>query len=66
MDDIRALIKEFIDQLQAVAQPAPKQRTAPKAAALVGGLLFVIVLVRFIIEWHRVPTMSKPNEEIPG
>jgi hypothetical protein len=66
MDDIRALIKEFIDQLQAVAQPAPKQRTAPKVAALVGGLLFAIVLVRFIIEWRRVPTMSKPNEEISG
>jgi hypothetical protein len=66
MDDIRALLKDFLDQVQAVAQPAPKQRTAPKLAALVGGLLFVVVLVRFIIEWRRVPTMSKPNEEIPG
>jgi hypothetical protein len=66
MDDIRDLLREFLDQLQAIAQPAPKQRTAPKMAALVGGLLFAVVLVRFIIEWRRVPTMSKPNEEIPG
>jgi uncharacterized membrane protein len=59
MDDVRALFKEFIDQVQAATQPAPKQRTAPKLAALVGSLLFVAVLIRFIIEWRRVPTMSK-------
>jgi hypothetical protein len=59
MDDVRALLKEFIDQAQELTRPAPKQRIAPKLAALVGGLLFAAVLIRFIIEWRRVPTMSK-------
>jgi uncharacterized membrane protein len=63
MDDVRALLKEFIDQVQEFTQPAPKQRTAPKLAALVGSLLFAVVLVRFIIEWRRVPTMSKLDHD---
>lgn len=55
MDDMRALVEEFFDELREIVRPTPKPKRASKITLTMAAFVLATVVAAVGWELHKVP-----------